>query len=120
MNAIPGTTMHGNPVEKIEMGETEIPEEVFMEFIDNMHETYTADSYHLLGKDVLDPSICPASCHKRQSEVLTPTLSSPHFFLLKTTTATTSQAMCAISWWDVSQTTSRTCQPTFSTHLLDK
>lgn len=50
MNAIPGATMHGNPVEKIDMGETEIPEEVFMEFIDNMRETYTADSYHLLGK----------------------------------------------------------------------
>ncbi|KAF9214006.1 hypothetical protein BGZ59_004474 [Podila verticillata] len=51
MNAIPGTTMHGNPVEKIDMGETEIPEEVFMEFIDNMRETYTADSYHLLDNN---------------------------------------------------------------------
>ncbi|KAF9429789.1 hypothetical protein BGZ94_009483 [Podila epigama] len=51
MNAIPGTTMHGNPVEKIDMGETEIPEEVFMEFIDNLREIYTADAYHLLDNN---------------------------------------------------------------------
>ncbi|KAG0346928.1 hypothetical protein BG004_000512 [Podila humilis] len=51
MNAIPGTTMHGNPVERIDMGETEIPEEVFMEFLDNMREIYTADSYHLLDNN---------------------------------------------------------------------
>ncbi|KAG0036233.1 hypothetical protein BGZ82_004506 [Podila clonocystis] len=51
MNAVPGTTMHGNPVEKIDMGETEIPEEVFLELIDNMRETYRADSYHLLDNN---------------------------------------------------------------------
>ncbi|KAG0017676.1 hypothetical protein BGZ80_008035 [Entomortierella chlamydospora] len=51
MSAIPGTTMHGQPVERVDMGETEIPQEVFMEFMDNMRETYTADAYHLLDNN---------------------------------------------------------------------
>lgn len=50
MSAIPGTTPHGQPIERVDMGETEIPQEVFMEFMDNMRETYTADAYHLLGE----------------------------------------------------------------------
>ena len=50
MSAIPGQTPHGTPMESIDMGETEIPQEVFMEFMDNMRETYTADAYHLLGE----------------------------------------------------------------------
>ncbi|KAF9546014.1 hypothetical protein EC957_010289 [Mortierella hygrophila] len=51
MSAIPGTTPHGQPMERIDMGETEIPQEVFMEFMDNMRETYTADAYHLLDNN---------------------------------------------------------------------
>ncbi|KAG0300622.1 hypothetical protein BGZ98_009034 [Dissophora globulifera] len=51
MSAIPGATMHGQPMERIDMGETEIPQEVFMEFMDNMRETYTADAYHLLDNN---------------------------------------------------------------------
>lgn len=42
--------MHGQPMEQVDMGQTEIPQEVFMEFMDNMRDTYTADAYHLLGK----------------------------------------------------------------------
>ncbi|KAF9917528.1 hypothetical protein BX616_000687, partial [Lobosporangium transversale] len=48
MSAIPGTTHHGQPMERIDMGTTEIPQEVFMEFMDEMRQTYTADAYHLL------------------------------------------------------------------------
>ncbi|KAF9123050.1 hypothetical protein BGW39_009310 [Mortierella sp. 14UC] len=51
MSAIPGSTPHGQPIERIAMGETEIPQEVFMEFMDNMRETYTADAYHLLDNN---------------------------------------------------------------------
>ncbi|KAF9354804.1 hypothetical protein BGX26_007351 [Mortierella sp. AD094] len=51
MSAIPGTTMHGQPMERVDMGDTEIPQEVFMEFMDNMRETYTADAYHLLDNN---------------------------------------------------------------------
>ncbi|KAK3817025.1 MAG: PPPDE putative peptidase domain-containing protein, partial [Linnemannia gamsii] len=51
MSAIPGTTPHGQPIERVDLGETEIPQEVFMEFMDNMRETYTADAYHLLDNN---------------------------------------------------------------------
>ncbi|KAF9283536.1 hypothetical protein BGZ68_005277 [Mortierella alpina] len=51
MSSIPGTTPHGNPIQRVDMGETEIPQEVFMEFMDNMRETYTADAYHLLDNN---------------------------------------------------------------------
>ncbi|KAF9111166.1 hypothetical protein BGX27_005307 [Mortierella sp. AM989] len=51
MSSIPGSTMHGQPMERVDMGETEIPQEVFMEFMDNMRETYTAEAYHLLDNN---------------------------------------------------------------------
>ncbi|GJJ77765.1 desumoylating isopeptidase 1 [Entomortierella parvispora] len=51
MSAIPGTTQHGTPIEHVDMGVTEIPQEVFMEFMDNMRETFTADAYHLLDNN---------------------------------------------------------------------
>ncbi|KAI1319921.1 hypothetical protein EDD11_002596 [Mortierella claussenii] len=51
MSAIPGTTPHGQPMERVDMGTTEIPQEVFMEFMDNMRETYTAEAYHLLDNN---------------------------------------------------------------------
>ncbi|KAG0362004.1 hypothetical protein BGZ54_008818 [Gamsiella multidivaricata] len=51
MSAIPGTTLHGQPMEQVNMGETEIPQEVFMEFMDEMRETYTAGAYHLLDNN---------------------------------------------------------------------
>jgi hypothetical protein len=57
MSAIPGTTQHGQPIERVDMGTTEIPQEVFMEFMDNMRETYTADAYHLLGKNQMTGKI---------------------------------------------------------------
>ncbi|KAI8609462.1 PPPDE putative peptidase domain-containing protein [Chytriomyces sp. MP71] len=44
----PGTTPHGHLVERIDMGETAIPEDVFWEYIDSMRETWTAEKYHLL------------------------------------------------------------------------
>ncbi|KAF9158713.1 hypothetical protein DFQ26_007312 [Actinomortierella ambigua] len=51
MNSVPGGTMHGTPLERIDMGETEIPQDIFIEFVDNMRETYTADRYHLLDNN---------------------------------------------------------------------
>ncbi|RUP47209.1 DUF862-domain-containing protein [Jimgerdemannia flammicorona] len=47
----PGTTVHGRPVETIDMGETHLPPEVFMEYIDNLRSTYTAEKYHLLDNN---------------------------------------------------------------------
>ncbi|KAI8841868.1 PPPDE putative peptidase domain-containing protein [Chytriomyces cf. hyalinus JEL632] len=47
----PETTPHGRLVERIEMGETEIPEEVFWEYVDTMKQFWTADKYHLFDNN---------------------------------------------------------------------
>lgn len=44
----PGTTHHGNPVQKIELGTTQIDEATFEEYLDNMRDHYTGEKYHLL------------------------------------------------------------------------
>lgn len=46
--AEPGTTHHGPPLEIIDLGVTEIPEEVFYEYLGELRNTYTPESYHLL------------------------------------------------------------------------
>ena len=48
---IPGVTPYGHPVEKIFMGNTEIPEETYMEYIQILKETWTASKYHLLDNN---------------------------------------------------------------------
>ncbi|KAJ3011637.1 UNVERIFIED_CONTAM: hypothetical protein HDU68_001596 [Siphonaria sp. JEL0065] len=47
----PESTPHGNLVERIDLGETEIPEEVFWEYIDSMRAEWTADKYHLFDNN---------------------------------------------------------------------
>ena len=47
----PGKAPHGVPVEKIAMGKTEIPKEVFLEYLENMRAVWTADKYHLLDNN---------------------------------------------------------------------
>ncbi|KAI8055182.1 PPPDE putative peptidase domain-containing protein [Syncephalis plumigaleata] len=44
----PGTTVHGNPQQIIDMGVTFLPQEVFVEFLENIRERFSADKYHLL------------------------------------------------------------------------
>ncbi len=39
---------HGNPVQKIELGTTQIDEATFEEYLDNMRDHYTGEKYHLL------------------------------------------------------------------------
>ncbi|KAI8888458.1 DUF862-domain-containing protein [Backusella circina FSU 941] len=48
MNSMPGQTMHGRPLEMIDMGETFLPLEVFVEYLDSQRSIYTAEKYHLL------------------------------------------------------------------------
>ncbi|GAN08824.1 thioredoxin family protein [Mucor ambiguus] len=48
MTSIPGTTQHGRPLEIIDMGETFLPLEVVVEYIDSLRSVYTAEKYHLL------------------------------------------------------------------------
>ncbi|KAJ9110652.1 hypothetical protein QFC19_001481 [Naganishia cerealis] len=39
---------HGQPVRQIDCGVTEIPEEMFDEYLDDLRSSYTASKYHLL------------------------------------------------------------------------
>ncbi|KAK6006297.1 hypothetical protein QM012_006707 [Aureobasidium pullulans] len=43
----PGSTHHGQPMEKIKLGKTEIPLDDILEYLDSLKETYTAESYDL-------------------------------------------------------------------------
>ncbi|KAJ3281559.1 hypothetical protein HDU79_010669, partial [Rhizoclosmatium sp. JEL0117] len=48
---VPESTPHGHLVERIDMGETQIPEEVYWEYIDSLREFWTADKYHLFDNN---------------------------------------------------------------------
>jgi desumoylating isopeptidase 1 len=41
--AYPGRTHHGQPMEKISLGRTELPLEVILEYLESLKETYTAE-----------------------------------------------------------------------------
>ncbi|KZF26623.1 putative thioredoxin [Xylona heveae TC161] len=43
----PGATHHGAPIEKISLGETSLPEDVILEYIDSLKQIYTVESYDL-------------------------------------------------------------------------
>ncbi|KAH8425201.1 bifunctional C97 family peptidase/thioredoxin family protein [Aspergillus melleus] len=45
--AIPGSTHHGQPIEKLHMGRTELPSDVIEEYISSLGEIYTPESYDL-------------------------------------------------------------------------
>lgn len=48
LHAIPGQTHHGQPQQILDMGETELDEETFNEYIESLSEEYTAEKYHLM------------------------------------------------------------------------
>ncbi|ODV90041.1 hypothetical protein CANCADRAFT_99920 [Tortispora caseinolytica NRRL Y-17796] len=43
----PGMTHHGKPVQIIDMGDTELPHELFIEYLDSLRSEYSPDSYDL-------------------------------------------------------------------------
>ncbi|PWY65579.1 thioredoxin [Aspergillus heteromorphus CBS 117.55] len=45
--AIPGSTHHGQPMEKLHLGKTELPADVIEEYIQSLAEIYTPESYDL-------------------------------------------------------------------------
>lgn len=45
----PGTTHHGQPMEIVPMGETSLPIEVILEYLDSLKQIYTAESYDLFA-----------------------------------------------------------------------
>ena len=44
----PEQTPYGKPIEKIEMGSTEIPQEVFEDYLKDIGPKFTADKYHII------------------------------------------------------------------------
>lgn len=42
-----GSTHHGRPMEIIPMGETALPLEIILEYLDSLKQVYTAESYDL-------------------------------------------------------------------------
>jgi len=46
-----GQTIMGTPHQKIDMGVTEIPEDIFFEYIEELRQIYTFDKYHLLDNN---------------------------------------------------------------------
>ncbi|KAI9362123.1 PPPDE putative peptidase domain-containing protein [Zopfochytrium polystomum] len=47
----PGATPHGHLVKTIDMGSTDIPEDVFWEYIEGLRGTWTAEKYHLFDNN---------------------------------------------------------------------
>ena len=45
----PGTTHHGQPMEKISLGRTELPLETILDYLESLKEIYTAESYDLFA-----------------------------------------------------------------------
>ncbi|GAA5870940.1 hypothetical protein JCM3774_003485 [Rhodotorula dairenensis] len=76
----PGTTHHGVPKKRLPCGMTHLDKETFLEYIDNLSETYRADAYHLLSfncntftNDVLgflNGSSIPAYIRNQPSEIM--------------------------------------------------
>lgn len=48
LESIPGQTHHGQPVQVIDCGDTEIDEATFQEYLTSLEEMYTPDKYHLI------------------------------------------------------------------------
>jgi|JXWR01.1.fsa_nt_gb hypothetical protein len=41
MTVLPGTTQHGSPLQMIDIGETFLPQDVVIEYIDSLRSVYT-------------------------------------------------------------------------------
>ena len=48
-NSSPGKSMAGTPLKVIEMGETEIPYELFLEFLNDINAEYTEEKYNIIS-----------------------------------------------------------------------
>ncbi|PHZ07544.1 DUF862-domain-containing protein [Rhizopus microsporus ATCC 52813] len=62
----PGSTQHGAPLQKIDIGETYLPLEVVLEYIDSLRSVYTAEKYHLLdfNCNTFSNDLCQFLCGK--------------------------------------------------------
>ncbi|KAJ1485491.1 PPPDE putative peptidase domain-containing protein, partial [Baffinella frigidus] len=83
-NGVPGRTPYGSPVERVPLGETHIPEEVFEEFIQDISSRFSVHNYDLLDNNCnnfsaeaslfLTGNSIPAHITGLPAEVLLPTL----------------------------------------------
>ncbi|CEP13775.1 hypothetical protein [Parasitella parasitica] len=66
MASKPGTTHHGRPLQMIDIGETFLPLEVVVEYIDSLRSVYTAEKYHLLdfNCNTFSNELCQFLCGK--------------------------------------------------------
>lgn len=66
MTSAPGTTQHGRPLEVVDMGETYLPLEVFVEYLESLRSEYTAEKYHLLdfNCNTFSNDLCQFLCGK--------------------------------------------------------
>ncbi|KAL7334864.1 hypothetical protein PS15p_200430 [Mucor circinelloides] len=66
MTSAPGTTQHGHPLEVIDIGETFLPLEVVVEYIESLRSVYTAEKYHLLdfNCNTFSNDLCQFLCGK--------------------------------------------------------
>ncbi|EPB87331.1 hypothetical protein HMPREF1544_05856 [Mucor circinelloides 1006PhL] len=66
MTSAPGTTQHGHPLEVVDMGETFLPLEVVIEYIESLRSVYTAEKYHLLdfNCNTFSNDLCQFLCGK--------------------------------------------------------
>lgn len=46
--SVPGQTHHGTPMQMLDMGDSQIDETTFNEYLESLAELYTADKYHLM------------------------------------------------------------------------
>merc|ERR1719498_2047763 len=49
--AQPGTTQAGQPLRKVDVGTTEVPQWLFEQWLEGMREKYSAETYHLLNNN---------------------------------------------------------------------
>ena len=48
LESVPGATHHGQPVQVLDMGDTQIDQATFDEYLHSLAELYTAEAYHLI------------------------------------------------------------------------
>ncbi|KAI8324499.1 DUF862-domain-containing protein, partial [Martensiomyces pterosporus] len=48
MTSAPGSTMHGSPVEVVDVGTTYLPKDIVTDYVEGMRQEFSADKYHLL------------------------------------------------------------------------
>ncbi|KAG9294271.1 hypothetical protein G9A89_021630 [Geosiphon pyriformis] len=70
---LPGETQLGPPSQIIDMGDTQIPQEIFEEYLDELRQVFTMDKYHLLDNNCnnFSNAVCEFLTGKQIPEFIT-------------------------------------------------